>query len=427
MPRPPIDPLLHTGASNRQSSDAPRSFDRTRPRRVSIRTPNRRLTLVTAGILAILAVLVAVIVSRGEDPPSLQPVIPVDGWVPYWVLDDSTNQISQRAGSMREISPFWFKATGIDQIVQEENASSKLTKKFLKKTKDALVVPSIVDGTADNEMAAILANPVTRRQHIEAIVEFVQDGDFDGIELNYEKFAFDDGRDSWESTRPNWVSFVAELADELHSDGRTLTVAVPPVYDTGRTADSGYWVYDYGAIVEHVDHIRIMAYNFSTASPGPIAPLEWVQTTIDAAIAVTGRPDKLVLGIPTFGFNWPVSTAGVCPEPNVDKGIDIPKKTSVSIRSVDELIERRTATPVYDQTTAEWSFDYELEISDGISTCVQTRQVHYVDADGIRARMDLAIRAGLGGIALWALGSDNDEVWDAILIDATLPDSDSLN
>jgi spore germination protein YaaH len=51
--------------------------------------------------------------------------------------------------------------------------------------------------------------------------------------------------------------------------------------------------------------------------------------------------------------------------------------------------------------------------------------VHYVDADGVRARMDLAIAAGLGGVSLWALGFDDDDVWDAILIDATLPDPDS--
>jgi spore germination protein YaaH len=80
---------------------------------------------------------------------------------------------------------------------------------------------------------------------------------------------------------------------------------------------------------------------------------------------------------------------------------------------------------VYDASTAEWSFEYDLEISDDTTTCVQTRQVHYVDADGVRARMDLAIAAGLGGVSLWALGFDDDDVWDAILIDATLPDPDS--
>jgi spore germination protein YaaH len=88
---------------------------------------------------------------------------------------------------------------------------------------------------------------------------------------------------------------------------------------------------------------------------------------------------------------------------------------------VADLIGRRDASPVYDETTAEWSFDYELEISDGTTTCVQTRQVHYLDAAGVRTRMDLARKAGFGGVALWALGFETDEVWNAILIDATPP------
>ncbi len=328
---------------------------------------------------------------------------------------------------MREVSPFWFNVTGVAQIEVDANAPEKLTKKFLKNTRNAKVVPSIVDRLPAGEMAAILANPTTRRTHIETIVAFVKDGKYDGVDVNYEQFAFADGRDSWEATRPNWVSFITELAKALHGDGRTLTVSIPVVYDAGQTSDSGYWVYDYGAIVEHVDFIRMMVYDYSVQDPGPIAPLDFVRRSIKGAIEATGRPEKLVLAVPAYGRNWPVSTTGVCPTPNAENDISVPGKTTVTARSVDALIERRNATPVYDPVTAEWSFEYELEITDGTNTCIQTRQVHYVDANGVRARMDMAIEAGLGGVALWALGFDDDAVWDAILIDGTLPGSDSTN
>ena len=76
----------------------------------------------------------------------------------------------------------------------------------------------------------------------------------------------------------------------LHDDGRTLTVSIPPVYDTGSTPDSGYWVYVYAAIAPHVDSIREMAYDYSTTSPGPIAPLDWVQEAIDGTVAASGDP-----------------------------------------------------------------------------------------------------------------------------------------
>jgi len=419
-PGSPIDPLLQRKSRNRSTDHGSVSDDRTGPLRSPIGMQSRRTTFLVAGTLATLTALV-VVVAIDDESPALQPVLAVDGWAPYWTLENSAGEISRRAGSMREVSPFWFKVTGLTRIETDRNASSDLAKKFLDNTRDALVVPSIVDGLAAGQMAAILANPETRRRHIGAIVKFAQDGDYDGIDLNYEQFAFADGRDTWESTRPNWVSFVAELAKELHDDKRTLTVSIPPVYDAERTPQSGYWVYDYAAIVKHVDHIRIMAYDYSVGEPGPIAPLDFVRQAINGAIKATGKPKKLVLGIPAYGRNWPVSSTGVCPLPDAGNDITVPGRTSVTARSVADLIERRNATPIYNSTTAEWSFQYKLEISDATTTCVQTRQVHYVDALGVRARMDLAIDARLGGVALWALGFDNDDVWDAILFDATLP------
>jgi len=346
-----------------------------------------------------------------ESPPPPKPDIPLDAWVPYWGLDASLPAARSRVPSMREVSPFWFNAAGVDQIVVDPNASIELTSEFMDTVRgiDVDVLPSIIDALPAGEMAAILADPATRTQHVETIRAFAADGGYDGIDIDYEQFAFADGRDTWATTRPNWVAFVEELAAVLHADGRSLTVSIPPVYDDGQTSASGYWVYDYGAIVEHVDRIRIMTYDFSVAEPGPIAPLDWVESAITGAIEATGSPDKLVLGLPAYGRNWPVRTTGVCPAE------DVPGRTSVSARSVDELIQRRNATPVPVDETGEWEFEYELEVSDGVTTCVQTRQVHYVDGDGIALRMDLARQYRLDGVSLWAFGFDDDDVWESIL------------
>jgi len=115
-----------------------------------------------------------------------------------------------------------------------------------------------------------------------------------------------------------------------------------------------------------------------------------------------------VLGLPAYGRNWVISTAGDCPD-------DAPGRTSVTARSVDDLLVRRSAVPVAVDETGEWTFDYELEVTDETGSCVQTRRVHYVDGDGIRLRMDLARQYRLDGVALWALGFEDDAVWDQIL------------
>ncbi len=369
------------------------------------------------GLLVIAIAVGGVLIATREDPPPPpKPDIPLDAWAPYWTLDASLPEADRRLGSMRDVSPFWFSAVGVTDIIVDPSADAELTEAFLDKARSstANVVPSIVDAMPAGGMAAVLADPATRAQHVDAIVEFASSGDHDGIDIDYEQFAFADGRETWAATRPNWVAFITELGARLHADGRTLSVSIPPVYDSGQTIDSGYWVYDYGAIAPHVDTIRIMAYDFSVADAGPIAPLAWVETTITGAIEAVGSPDKLVLGIPAYGRNWPTFVSGVCPA-------DAEGRTSLTTLTVDDLIARRSAMPVYDDATGEWFFEYDLEVTDGVTTCTQTRQVHYVDADGVRARMDLARQYQLNGVSLWALGFDDEGVWDAILPTVTDP------
>ncbi|MET0908363.1 MAG: glycosyl hydrolase family 18 protein [Ilumatobacteraceae bacterium] len=371
-------------------------------------------------VLTLIVVAVAVggvlIATREPPPPPPKPDIPLDAWAPYWTLDASIPEADRRLGSLRDVSPFWFSAVGVNEIVVDPSASPELTEEFLDKARSstANVVPSIVDAMPAGGMAAILADPATRAQHVEAIAAFASDGDYAGIDIDYEQFAFADGRETWASTRPNWVAFITELGAALHADGRTLSVSIPPVYDAGQTLDSGYWVYDYGGIAPHVDTIRIMAYDFSVDEAGPIAPLAWVESTITGAIEAVGSPDKLVLGIPAYGRNWPTFVSGTCPA-------DAEGRTSLTTLTVDDLIARRSATPVYVEETGEWFFEYNLEVTDGVTTCTQTRQVHYVDGNGVRARMDLARQYQLNGVSLWALGFDDEGVWDAILPTVTDP------
>lgn len=366
----------------------------------------------------VLAAVLALVISGGfwainrePPPPPPKPDIPLDAWVPYWALDSALPEAEQRLGSMRDVSPFWFNATAADQIVIDPHANTALTSQFMDRARDstANLVPSIVDAMAAGGMAAVLADPTSRAAHVDAVARFAADGDYAGVDIDYEQFAFADGRETWAATRPNWVAFITELGARLHAEGRTLSVSIPPVYDAGQTIDSGYWVYDYGGIAPHVDHIRIMAYDYSVSEPGPIAPLAWVESAITGAIEATDAPDKLVLGVPAYGRNWPTFVTGDCPDDLVEG------RTSVTALTVDDLVALRGATPTFVPETGEWTFEYQLEVNDGVTSCVQTRRVHYVAGDGVRARMDLAREHQLGGVSLWALGFDDQGVWDAIL------------
>jgi HAD superfamily hydrolase (TIGR01509 family) len=391
----------------------------------------RRRTLVIlglAGVAALGAIAVAVLddddgggggnTAVGEQPRAPE-TLALHAWVPFWALDDALPDLESRSDALTQVSPFWFEATGADEIRVNPNTPSSDAEQFIDtaRSEGIPVVASILDATGAGEMAAILADRGQRADHVDAIVDFAAEGEFDGVDLDYEQFAFADGRDTWATTRRYWVAFITELSERLHADGRTLSVSVPPIYDAGRTEHSGYWVYDYAAIAPLVDGIRVMAYDYSTASsdPGPIGPLRWVQRIVAGTTAAVDDPSKLVLGVPLYGYNWPTATSGDCPDGAA------PGVTTVTDRTVGELASDRGATPVYDVETGEWSFSYELEIDDGTTSCTQQRQVNYVDVDGVEQRIQLALQAGFAGASLFALGYDSTAVWSTVDdINATL-------
>ena len=379
----------------------------------------RSLFLLTgAAIVAILVILWAVATDSTGDTDSerVSPpgAVAIDAWVPYWTLDRhlaDPAETGQRLRSLREVSPFWWSAAGATEILPDPYLNTEQGEKFLALLNDAGVdvLPAILDGMPAGEMSAILQDPVDRQRHINEIVALVIDGDHAGIDIDYEQFAFADDPATWVDTKPAWVDFIVELTDAMHAEGRTVSVSVPPVYVFADTGELGYWVYDHGTIVGIVDHLRIMAYDYSTSGAGPIAPIDWVADVIAGITAVVDPEhlDRVVLGIPSYGYNWPIATVGTCPS-------DAPGRTGITAATVDDLLALRGSNAVFDPIAGEWSATYDLEHNDGTTSCVQTRRMHWVDAEGVAERVQMARRAGFGGVGLWAFGYDDAAVWTAL-------------
>ena len=374
------------------------------------RPSRRRAAWRNAGWMAALAALAAVGLwyLREKDPPPL-PDIPMAAWAPYWVLDDAAATIRSQGRLFSELSPFWYEARSATDVGFSANVSGEMVAAALgaARASGALVLPSVADAMPSGGMAAVLTDPVTRSQHVNTLMELVRQQGFDGLDLDYEKFAFADDRSTWATTSPAWVAFLTELAAALHSEGKVLAVSVPPIYHDGSSTDLGAWVYDYAAMGGIVDRIRIMAYDYSFAEPGPIAPLDWVRTVVRAAKNVVEDDSKLVLGIPLYGRNWVTATAGVCPA-------DAPGRADPNLHEVAALIEQYGAVSTFDEATGEDTFTYQRPASDGVTSCTQERVVHYVSAQGAVQRVDIAREERIGGVSFWALGFDTPAVWSAI-------------
>ena len=162
----------------------------------------------SAGV-ALVAIVAAVALRRDDDDDATPPVptpaaVAVHAWTPYWALEDALPELDARASTLTQLSPLWWVATGVESIEVQANTPAAQAEQFVAQARDlgVPIVASILDGTGAGVMAGILADAEQRSRHIDTIAGFAADGDFAGIDIDYEQFAFADGRDTWAATRP---------------------------------------------------------------------------------------------------------------------------------------------------------------------------------------------------------------------------------
>ncbi|MEO6126210.1 MAG: glycosyl hydrolase family 18 protein [Ilumatobacteraceae bacterium] len=388
---------------------------RLRALRIRNRPVRRAALLVVFGLIAgATSAITTVVATPSPGPVAADTVVDVMAWSPYWEFNDALASFNANSSQMGELTPFFWTATGASTVVR--NADINTTE--LQSYKTAAIssgkpfVATIVDGMPAKAMAAVLADPVARGAHVAALVQFAVNGEFAGIDIDYEKFAFSDGRTTWPATFDAWGAFMAELGPALDAAGKTLAVAVPPIYNSNRDPNSGYWVYNYPEMAKYVDRVRVMTYSYSTSSAGPIGPYNWVSASMDAALAVVPA-SKLVMGIAAYGNDWITKIDGACPA-----GVNPAKKT-LTTESANAWALSKGVRPSWDSITRERTFSYvdsfEGKDSNGnFVRCNVSRTGWFADADTIYERVLLAQKKNLVGVALWAAGYDDSITWAGI-------------
>jgi spore germination protein YaaH len=276
-------------------------------------------------IAAILALCMVVDVGPAHAANADPPRRIMSGWLPYWTTTESTRRVIANADLFNEVSPFWFSAVTVGSglsITSQIDPSTRSSIGAQLNGRGIRVLPTITDGTRPGVMAARLRGAKTRAALVSQLVALTDQPHVDGIDLDWENFAFRDGQSTWATTRPAWVAFISSLASQLHKRHKLLAVTTPPLYDAGQTPSSGYWVYAWAAIAASIDRLRVMTYDYNFQSPGPIAPYPWVDSV--AAFAVTQVPaGKVEIGVAAYGRDWIARKAdnslditGVCPVDN---------------------------------------------------------------------------------------------------------------
>lgn len=397
------------------------------------------------GIVSIAILVAGVLTVPASANPAPKRIL--SGWIPYW-MSTQTNPVGitsavQNADLFVDVSPFWYSALaqsggGVRIAVNPNftNGSRNIAWAMQQLRAAGLVVlPAIADGSGKGRMAKALADPALRAAHVNDIVNLVMSNGFDGIDLDYEAFAFSDGSSSWAATQPNWTTFVAELSAALRAQGKQLAITIPgPCNTRGECGGrNGYWVYNHQQIAPFADRIRIMAYDFSFNGIGPIAPINWV-TAITQYMTSIMPADKVQMGVPVYGRSWTQKTSsgafrlsGTCPTNDGSTEQRAAYRSLTAMASATEAaIPKILADAGVPASAVRWDerhqenvveFDKRVtwrDASGAQQVCTAKRIMWFGGNQGVLARTTLVGTYGINAAAYWTIGGEDPAQWPAI-------------
>ena len=367
-----------------------------------------------------LAILLLVIplaqaeIARADNPPRKI----LTGWLPYYSMKTYLPAVLANADLIREIMPFWYtlrydsktKRPVVVDVYTTANPSVPIaTPLAALRNAGMTIIPTITDGTSEMVLANLISKPITRKQVVDAIMTMVASQNYDGVDLDFEGFAFIDSPSTWKATAPNWVLFIKELSVALRAQNKLLSVTTPYVFNPAEK-QKGYFVYAWADVAPFIDRLRIMTYDYSTSRPGPIGPIEWVEKTVKYAISIMPA-SKVYLGLPGYGKDWVTKVEGICPA-NLSKVITPKAKAGTFLmRDAANIAAIYGAVPIYNEKFAEVTFSYKREYtgqtSSGLSTtCTASRTAWHQNAQSFSERAKLIAKYQLGGAAQWVIGQE---------------------
>ncbi len=296
------------------------------------------------------------------------------------------------AAEIGTASPYWYDIAGDFKVHDEAGAGSATVIAELG-AHQVQIVPMVTEDAGLRPFARILESTSRRGNLVRTLVTIASHEGFTGIDLDFENFAYDPKHLTApaDTVAALYPGFVAQVCKALHAAGRTCQVTVmartssAPVYAHG---DIATWVYDYEALAAAADRIQIMAYDdHSPGGPaGPIAPLPWVRAVIAFARG-QGDPRRYELGVPAYGYEWYGHTSA----------------TAVFARQAAALAARFHGRQRWDPTVGEETFSFREQ--------GHKQTVWYENATADLERARLAAAAGFSGVAVWAAGYEQPQLW----------------
>lgn len=374
--------------------------------------------------------------SSGSSSLSPSTSFEVSGWLPYWRVATSTDDVLPHLASFTSLMPFGYIVQNdgmLHDAFRLESSDATTTAAFIVAARAAgvKVVPTIMwsNGSA---IHAILSDPASRAALATRIADVARTRGYDGVDIDFEG--------KWAETKDSFSAFLKDLHTRMNGIPIYCSIeARTPVadrYDSTPPPDATEYANDYVAINQYCHRVQLMTYDQQTvdvklnsAASGapyiPIADPKWVEKVVTLA-AETIAKDKLMIGVATYGYEWQVTPLSV-------SGYRYDMQWAFNPRYAVALAAALGLTPSRN-TAGEISFTYQPSAASAVAggaapaaattysdtgTTPATSSSYNIlwlsDATAIAQKIALAQRLGVRGIAIFKLdGGEDPGLWNVL-------------
>lgn len=281
------------------------------------------------------------------------------------------------------ISPTWY------SIISNEGEVSSLAEAAYVQTahNNDMEVWALIDNFNESvDTTKVLNSTSAREKIINKVIAEAIEFEFDGINVDFESVP--------EEAADGYLQFIRELSVKCRKNGLVLSVDVPVPMPFSMH-------YDRTELGTVCDYVIVMGYDehYYGSDAGSVASLGFEnQGILDTRKEVPA--EKIISGIPFYTRLWNTETLA--------DGTTSVTSEALGMSEAKQRLENNNVEYAWNEETSQ---NYaEFEGADG-----SLYQIWLEDEKSIEEKMKLVKDYGLGGVASWKLGFENDSIWDVIL------------
>lgn len=278
----------------------------------------------------------------------------------------------------------------------------------------------------NSDIESFLDSPDAQKNMIGNAVSLVAKRGVDGINVDFEYVG-----DPGDSYRQKFSEFILNLTTAMHRQVASSKVTVS-VYASSVKEPK---LYNIGSLAKETDGIFMMAYDFATSTATatmPTAPLYghkqgkyWYDVSTAVADFLSVMPaNKLILGLPWYGYNYPVYKPGI--ESQTQQGyytyywykwrkyyqyIAPPPSQAQTYSDAKENIKPDQVTSYTTGWDSLGKVNWIAYQQDGV-----WREIFLEDEKSLSIKYDFAKQENLAGVGIWALGFEKGypQMWSLL-------------